>query len=221
MADPSGSEPSNVSHLPFGDQAGLPACCPTNRVTCEQSEPLLRQTHTWLLPERVDWNANLAPSGEKAGHTSVLAPGRAAALGKAETALPFACPASSSANDQMLSSPRERENTSRLLLWAVAGSCAFSRKRQPFGWRIPRMGDPPEKPPAGAPRVDDFPAVGRPGEVPRPEADLFQLCYRLRGLRQGKEHQSIDTRRAQIALKRQGLSVRCHSRKAVELWGAG
>ena len=45
------------------------------------------------------------------------------------------------------------------------------------------MGDPPEKPPAGAPRVDDFPAVGRPGEVPklRGSADLFQLLLPAAG----------------------------------------
>jgi hypothetical protein len=57
---------SNASHLPSGDQLGLPAVNPpeASEVTCRTSEPSLAQVQISDCPERVDANAMRVPSCE-------------------------------------------------------------------------------------------------------------------------------------------------------------
>ena len=78
---------------------------------------------------------------------------------KARTAAPFARPASSSANDQMFVSPRERETQSTPPAGYGRIDGAFPGNRQPFG-RSPRERAIRQRRLTPCPLSRDFPAVG-------------------------------------------------------------
>src|SRR6266852_7797254 len=99
MLPPELSIASKAIHLPSGDQEGLPACVP-NDVSCLQLPPSLWQIHTSSLPDRLDSNATLLPSGENLGQISLIEESNAG------VASPTAAPEASRSNDQMFISRR-------------------------------------------------------------------------------------------------------------------